>query len=179
MPQERLKILFVGQHDSARERLLALLRRSGYQVDVEVIPPARLSRTRLGRFDFVIADVRGADVTAGPPAGDRVSLSIDGPAFVVTATVGKVRRRSEGLEMLAMGAEGGRSSTSLRALREAARLTQGELARATEMSQPQLSRFESRRDHLVSTLRRYMRALGGDIEVVAVMDGRRVALDDV
>ncbi len=68
---------------------------------------------------------------------------------------------------------------SLRALRDSFQKTQGELARATEMSQPQLSRFEGRRDHLISTLRRYVRALGGEIEVVALISGRRIPLRDV
>jgi predicted transcriptional regulator len=68
---------------------------------------------------------------------------------------------------------------SLRALRDSVRKTQGELARATAMSQPQLSRFEGRRDHLISTLRRYVRALGGEIEVVALISGRRIPLRDV
>jgi hypothetical protein len=70
-------------------------------------------------------------------------------------------------------------ATNLRGLRESAGKTQGEIARRTAMSQPQLSRLESRKDHLISTLRRYVRALGGEIEVVALIDGKRVSLRDV
>jgi hypothetical protein len=44
------------------------------------------------------------------------------------------------------------------------------------MTQPKLSRVEARSDHLISTLRRYVHALGGEIEVVAVVDGARIAL---
>jgi predicted transcriptional regulator len=66
---------------------------------------------------------------------------------------------------------------SLRALRDSVQKTQGDVALATAMSQPQLSRFEGRRDHLISTVRRYVRALGGEIEVVAVISGRRIPSD--
>ena len=47
------------------------------------------------------------------------------------------------------------------------------------MTQPQLSRVEKRSDHLVSTLRKYVRAMGGDVKVVARVDGRDVILRDV
>jgi predicted transcriptional regulator len=68
---------------------------------------------------------------------------------------------------------------SLRTLRESLEKTQGEVARDAEMTQPQLSRVEKRHDHLVSTLRRYLRAMGGDVDVVARIDGRDVILRDV
>lgn len=68
---------------------------------------------------------------------------------------------------------------TLRALRERLGKTQGEVARLTSMSQSQLSRVEARRDHLLSTIRKYVRALGGDIQVVAVVKGTRVTLQDV
>lgn len=68
---------------------------------------------------------------------------------------------------------------NLRALRETIGLTQEELAARAEMSQSQLSRFEKRDDHLLSTLRRYVHALGGEIEVTAVLDGKRIALRGV
>jgi hypothetical protein len=69
--------------------------------------------------------------------------------------------------------------STLRALREHVGKTQNEISRAMPMSQSQLSRLEGRHDHLVSTLRRYVEALGGEIEVVALVDGTRFALRDV
>jgi len=68
---------------------------------------------------------------------------------------------------------------TLRSLRESAGKTQEEMAELTAMSQPQLSRVERRDDHLLSTLRRYVDALGGQIEVVAVVDGKRIRLRGV
>lgn len=64
----------------------------------------------------------------------------------------------------------------LRALREAAGLTQGELAQRVEITQSQLSKMERREDHRISTLRRYVQALGGSLEICAVIDGKRVKL---
>jgi hypothetical protein len=44
------------------------------------------------------------------------------------------------------------------------------------MTQSELSRLERRPDHLVSTLRRYVKALGGELEVTAVLGAKRVKL---
>jgi hypothetical protein len=43
----------------------------------------------------------------------------------------------------------------------------------------ELSRLESRADHRVSSLRRYVEALGGEIEITAIIGTRRVKLTDV
>lgn len=67
----------------------------------------------------------------------------------------------------------------LRALREASGKTQEELAGLAEMSQPQLSQLENRENPRLTTLRRYIRALGGEIEVTAVVDGKRVKLSGI
>jgi predicted transcriptional regulator len=68
---------------------------------------------------------------------------------------------------------------NLRMLRQSVGKTQGEVARGAAMTQPQLSRVEARTDHLVSTLRKYVRAMGGDVDVVARIDGRQIILRDV
>jgi predicted transcriptional regulator len=64
----------------------------------------------------------------------------------------------------------------LRELREEAGKTQAEVAEIAEMTQSELSKFERRDDHRLSTLRRYVNALGGELEVVAVFDHKRIAL---
>lgn len=64
----------------------------------------------------------------------------------------------------------------LRALREAVGLTQGELAQRVDVTQSQLSKMERREDHRVSTLRRYVEALGGNLEICAVVNGKRIKL---
>lgn len=65
---------------------------------------------------------------------------------------------------------------NLRTLREALGKTQAELAAALDVSQPELSVSERREDHLVSTLRRYVEALGGTVEIVAHVAGKRIRL---
>jgi transcriptional regulator with XRE-family HTH domain len=68
---------------------------------------------------------------------------------------------------------------TLRALRESLGKTQDEVAYGAAMTQPQLSRVEQRHDHLVSTLRKYIRAMGGEVDVIAWIDNRRIVLRDV
>jgi hypothetical protein len=68
---------------------------------------------------------------------------------------------------------------NLSGLRWASGKTQKEMARAIGMGQPELSRVERREDHLLSTLRRYVEALGGEVEVIARFEGRTVRLTGV
>lgn len=65
---------------------------------------------------------------------------------------------------------------SLAELRRELGVTQVEMARAAEMTQSELSKLERRDDHRVSTLRRAVRALGGELEVTAVVGEKRVRL---
>lgn len=72
--------------------------------------------------------------------------------------------------------EGELLEMGLRALREAAGLTQEELAQRVEITQSQLSKMERRQDHRISTLRRYVEALDGSLEICTVINGRRIKL---
>jgi CYTH domain-containing protein len=65
---------------------------------------------------------------------------------------------------------------TLKAMRQELELTQVEVGRSADMTQSELSRLESRSDHLTSTLRRYVEALGGELEITAVFGDRRVKL---
>lgn len=68
---------------------------------------------------------------------------------------------------------------TLQELRRGLSMTQVDVARTAEMTQSELSRLESRGDHRISTLRRYVEALGGELEVTALFRGRRVKLTEV
>lgn len=68
------------------------------------------------------------------------------------------------------------AEVSLRELRKALGINQHELADAMGMSQPDVSKLERRSDHLISTVRRAVRAFGGDIEITAVVGSKRVKL---
>src|SRR5438105_15078897 len=64
----------------------------------------------------------------------------------------------------------------LRAVRELTGKTQEEVAKAAEMTQSELSRVERREDHRISTIRRIIEALGGELEVTAIFGDKRVRL---
>jgi DNA-binding transcriptional regulator YiaG len=55
----------------------------------------------------------------------------------------------------------------LHELRQARRLSQEKLAQQLGTNQAGVSKMERRADMYVSTLRRYLRALGGDLEITA------------
>jgi len=61
-------------------------------------------------------------------------------------------------------------------MRELLGKTQEEVAEVTKMTQWEISRMERRSDHRLSTLRRLVKALGGDLEVVANLGDKRVKL---
>src|SRR5579883_2429493 len=61
-----------------------------------------------------------------------------------------------------------RDVLALTKLREARGVTQAELARAWEVSQTNVSRVEHEQDVYLSTLRNYVTALGGKLEIRAV-----------
>jgi ribosome-binding protein aMBF1 (putative translation factor) len=66
--------------------------------------------------------------------------------------------------------------SDLRALREAAGLTQAEMAERTRMDQSQISRLERQGDTRLSILKRYVEALGGELNLVATVGGKTVRL---
>ena len=83
------------------------------------------------------------------------------------------------IEENAQWVEGEILELNLRALRELTGKTQIEVAKAAEMTQPEASRAERHEDYLISTLKRYVEALGGELEVFAVFDDKRVKLKGV
>ncbi|MCW5829149.1 MAG: helix-turn-helix transcriptional regulator [Deltaproteobacteria bacterium] len=65
---------------------------------------------------------------------------------------------------------------NIRALRELLGKTQEEMAKATAMSQSEISRLEHRTDYLVSTLRKCVEALGGELEIRANFGAKSIRL---
>ncbi|MBS1109985.1 MAG: transcriptional regulator, family, partial [Anaeromyxobacteraceae bacterium] len=64
-------------------------------------------------------------------------------------------------------------------LRKLAGKTQAQVARKAKMHQGEISRAERRQDHLISTVRRYVEALGGEVEIVARLKGREFRLKGI
>jgi DNA-binding XRE family transcriptional regulator len=69
---------------------------------------------------------------------------------------------------------------TLKDLRNAVERTQEELAKSLGVGQDTISRIERRSDMLLSTLRRYVEAMGGKLELVAEFPGRpRMVIDQL
>jgi transcriptional regulator with XRE-family HTH domain len=54
-------------------------------------------------------------------------------------------------------------------LREALKLTQESLAESLHVNQPAISKVERRSDMLISTLRKIIEAMGGELEIRAIL----------
>ena len=61
-------------------------------------------------------------------------------------------------------------------LRRAFSLTQDTLARTLNVKQAEISKIENRADMLMSTLRNFVQAMGGDLEVRAVFPDRAIEI---
>jgi DNA-binding XRE family transcriptional regulator len=69
---------------------------------------------------------------------------------------------------------------SLRAMRKARKLTQARVAKKLGVTQDSISRLEKRSDLLISTLRKTVRAMGGDVRIIAEFpDCAPVALSEL
>ena len=73
---------------------------------------------------------------------------------------------------------------SLRDLRKARKLTQARVAKVLGVTQDSVSRLEKRSDLLLSTLRKTVKAMGGDVRIIAEFPDRapvvlfEIAADD-
>jgi predicted transcriptional regulator len=67
----------------------------------------------------------------------------------------------------------------LRSIRELTGKTQVELAPLLEMTQSELSKLENRNDYKLSTIRKFVEALGGELEIVAKIGDKSVRLHAV
>ncbi|MBV9385211.1 MAG: XRE family transcriptional regulator [Chroococcidiopsidaceae cyanobacterium CP_BM_ER_R8_30] len=61
---------------------------------------------------------------------------------------------------------------TLSELRRALKSTQEEIAQVLEIDQANVSRLEKRSDLMLSTLRAYVRAMGGDLQLIAKFPNR-------
>jgi DNA-binding XRE family transcriptional regulator len=65
---------------------------------------------------------------------------------------------------------------SLRDLRKARKLTQARVAKTLGITQDSVSRLEKRSDFLLSTLRKTVKAMGGDVRILAQFPDRAPVL---
>ncbi len=71
-----------------------------------------------------------------------------------------------------------REEMNLAEIRQALSLTQATLAETLNIGQAEISKIENRTDLFVSTLRKYIIAMGGDLEIRAVFPDHAVMLKD-
>jgi hypothetical protein len=175
MARTRFKVLFVGRSPAVPRKFVDLFESAGFCLSRD---KARFRRDRLDtEIQAILSDgVTTEELTRALHGAGSLSAKVHIRAFTVEPTA---PNRSVAQPVPPKGQNARVIPMSLRALRESVGRTQGEIARRVSMSQPQLSRVEARRDHLTSTLRKYVRALGGKVEVVAVLKGRRLVLRDV
>lgn len=79
------------------------------------------------------------------------------------------------------GVHAGQPLYSLQGLREALGLTQVEVSARSGMTQGNVSQLERKTSFdavLVATLRKYASALGGEVQLVVVIDGKRYVLSE-
>jgi predicted transcriptional regulator len=89
------------------------------------------------------------------------------------------RLSADAIARVVQRARGQLQELSLRELRQNLELTQQQVADAADMTQSELSRIESRVNHRISTLRRYVEALGGELEIAVVVGDQRVKLTNL
>lgn len=73
-------------------------------------------------------------------------------------------------------ARGLRTAIDLAELRRARRISQQELADTLQVGQATVAKIEKRADIYVSTLRRVVEGLGGELEITARFEGRAVRI---
>lgn len=76
----------------------------------------------------------------------------------------------ERLEKIKIKTEILKNEMALKELRQAMELTQEELAKELHVNQAAVSKFESQSDIYISTLRKILFAMGGELKIVAHFD---------
>lgn len=66
----------------------------------------------------------------------------------------------------------------LHELRKAQQLSQASLAKVLNINQAAVSKMERRTDMYISTLRDYIRAMGGELEIIATFPDVQVKIDN-
>ena len=66
---------------------------------------------------------------------------------------------------------------ALNELRQALDLSQEEMAKILKVKQPAISKIEKNTDMYISTLRRYIKALGGELEISARFNNEQININ--
>jgi len=88
----------------------------------------------------------------------------------------KVRARPGAKERVAARVAELEREASLAEIRKALEMTQQQLATSLGLTQPGISRIENEADLFVSTLRGYVEALGGELEISAAFEDLKIPI---
>jgi predicted XRE-type DNA-binding protein len=100
------------------------------------------------------------------------------PIFELRRKMSSKARTASSKQARRLRAEINASDLALHDLRKAYRFSQAQIADVMGLDQPSVSRLEKQSDMLLSTLGRYVAAMGGQLEVVARFDKATVRLND-
>ena len=95
------------------------------------------------------------------------ALGACGPVSEVPEAQERARAKSEALE----------SEMALAEVRRAMKLSQEELAAILHINQASVAKMEKRTDMYIGTLRRFIQAMGGELEIVARFPDRQIRID--
>ncbi len=84
-----------------------------------------------------------------------------------------IERRAEIAERIAEAL----AQMPLAELRQARKLTQEQIARSMKIKQASVSKMEGQADMYISTLRKYIVAMGGELEIVAKFPDGNIKID--
>ena len=79
----------------------------------------------------------------------------------------RVRMSADSCARIAAKAEALRAEMALSEVRQALRLSQEEIGQTLQVGQAAVAKMEKRADMYVSTLRRFIQAMGGELDIVA------------
>ena len=88
------------------------------------------------------------------------------------------RRSPESLERVDAIYQKLRAEMPLHELRQAKELSQDTLAKTLHINQAAISKMERRTDMYISTLRNYIRAMGGELEIIATFPDGQVKIEN-
>ena len=134
----------------------------------------------------IVDALERGDLDAWQPIAAAIARNPSGPlaekvmrlvgAYPMYGTSPLWRSWIDGCRLRAEGARCRTTPIGLSALRRRMGLTQVELADRAGMSQSDLSKLERRRDVRVSTLRTYLKALGGGLRILFEAGGARIEI---
>jgi PAS domain S-box-containing protein len=137
--------------------------KDGRTIDVSVGAPPSMKRLNLGPMTVL------KPILPGSKGRRDMSVNVNEIIRKMSSAERKKKVEDRAAEIIA-------EEMSLRDLRKARKLTQARVAKKLGIAQDSVSRLEKRSDLLISTLRKAVKAMGGDVRIVAEFPDRAPVL---